>query len=126
VIRDLIDVIVEIPAGCRNKYEFDHEGGLIRLVRQLPPSLVYPGEYGFMPGTYGQDGDPLDVLVLIEEPTDLPARLLDEIEHFFLIYKDLEPDKNARTCGYSGRAEARHQIVESVERFARRPVGVGA
>jgi inorganic pyrophosphatase len=69
VIRDQIEVMVEIPGGSRNKYELDNEGHVFRLSRQLPPSLVYPGDYGFVLGTESSDGDPLDVLVLIDEPT---------------------------------------------------------
>lgn len=66
---DLINVIVEIPGGTRNKYEFDHEGGFIRLDRVLASPLHYPADYGLIPRTLYDDGDPLDVLVLIKEPT---------------------------------------------------------
>lgn len=69
MIRDLIEVVIEVPAGSRNKYEYDRERNVFRLSRQLPPGLVYPGDYGFIPGTEAADGDPLDVLVLIDEPT---------------------------------------------------------
>jgi inorganic pyrophosphatase len=64
-----IDVIVEIPKGSRNKYEMDHETGRIRLDRRLFSATVYPTEYGFVPNTLGEDGDPLDALVLMEDPT---------------------------------------------------------
>ncbi len=64
-----IDVFVEIPRGSRNKYEFDPEAGAIRLDRVLYSSVHYPTDYGFIPGTEGADGDPLDVLVIVEEPT---------------------------------------------------------
>ena len=63
------DVVIEIPRGCRNKYEVDHESGLIRLDRTLFTSTVYPADYGFVPDTLGEDGDPLDALVLVLEPT---------------------------------------------------------
>ena len=66
---ELINVIVEIPGGTRNKYEFDHEGGFIRLDRVLASPLHYPADYGLIPRTLYDDGDPLDVLVLIKEPT---------------------------------------------------------
>ena len=61
--------IVEIPKGSRNKYEFDHEPGVIKLDRFLFSSVVYPTDYGFIPETLSLDGDPLDVMVLVSEPT---------------------------------------------------------
>jgi inorganic pyrophosphatase len=61
--------VVEVPKGSRNKYEMDHATGRIRLDRQLFTSTRYPADYGFIPGTLGEDGDPLDVLVLLDEPT---------------------------------------------------------
>ena len=63
------DVTIEIPKGQRNKYEVDHVTGRIRLDRMLFTSTRYPHDYGFIEGTLGQDGDPLDALVLVEEPT---------------------------------------------------------
>ncbi len=63
------DVIVEIPQGSRNKYEMDHELGRIRLDRMLFTSTRYPADYGYVEGTLGHDGDPLDALVVTGEPT---------------------------------------------------------
>lgn len=63
------DVTIEIPKGQRNKYEVDHETGRIRLDRMLFTSTRYPHDYGFIEGTLGEDGDPLDALVILEEPT---------------------------------------------------------
>jgi inorganic pyrophosphatase len=63
------DVTVEIPKGQKNKYEVDHETGRIRLDRTLFTSTQYPADYGFIEGTLGQDGDPLDALVMVTEPT---------------------------------------------------------
>jgi len=63
------DVTIEIPKGQRNKYEVDHETGRIRLDRMLFTSTRYPHDYGFIEGTLGEDGDPLDALVVLEEPT---------------------------------------------------------
>ncbi len=60
---------IEIPKGQRNKYEVDHETGRIRLDRMLFTSTRYPHDYGFVEGTLGEDGDPLDALVILEEPT---------------------------------------------------------
>lgn len=63
------DVTVEIPQGSRNKYEIDHESHRIRLDRLLFTSTKYPADYGFIEDTLGGDGDPLDALVLVGEPT---------------------------------------------------------
>ncbi|GAB3691632.1 inorganic diphosphatase [Angustibacter aerolatus] len=63
------DVTIEIPKGQRNKYEVDHATGRIRLDRMLFTSTRYPADYGYVEGTLGEDGDPLDALVLLEEPT---------------------------------------------------------
>jgi len=63
------DVTIEIPKGQRNKYEMDHVTGRIRLDRMLFTSTRYPHDYGFVEGTLGEDGDPLDALVVLEEPT---------------------------------------------------------
>ena len=63
------DVTIEIPKGQRNKYEVDHESGRIRLDRMLFTSTRYPHDYGFVEGTLGEDGDPLDALVVLDEPT---------------------------------------------------------
>ncbi len=129
-------VMVEIPKGSRNKYEYDKEKGMIRFDRMLFSSVHYPSDYGFILDTLGGDGDALDALVLVWESTfpgciievkpvglfkmwdekvpdekilcvpvsdpdwnyignlsDIPPHLLKEIEHFFTIYKELEPKK---------------------------------
>src|SRR5207244_3035343 len=65
------EVIVEIPKGSRNKYEMDHDAGAIWLDRTLFTSMQYPGDYGFFPRTLADDGDPLDALVLLAEPTSI-------------------------------------------------------
>jgi inorganic pyrophosphatase len=64
-----VEAMIEIPRGSRNKYEFDHERGVIRLDRVLYSSVHYPTDYGFLPATLSNDGDPLDVLVVVDEPT---------------------------------------------------------
>jgi inorganic pyrophosphatase len=66
---DLLNVVVEIPRGSRNKYELDKRTGMLRLDRLLYSSVHYPGEYGFIPQTYAQDDDPLDALVMTTVPT---------------------------------------------------------
>jgi inorganic pyrophosphatase len=62
-------VIIETPRGSRNKYKVDEETGRIKLSKVMPEGMVFPYDFGFFPGTKGQDGDPLDVLVLCDEPT---------------------------------------------------------
>ena len=64
-----IEVVIECPQGSRNKYEMDAKSGRIRLDRMLFTSTRYPLDYGFFPGTLGEDGDALDALVWLEEPT---------------------------------------------------------
>jgi inorganic pyrophosphatase len=64
-----VDVVIEIPRGSRNKYEMDHDTGRIWLDRLLFTATVYPTDYGFVDGTLAEDGDPLDALVLLDEPT---------------------------------------------------------
>jgi inorganic pyrophosphatase len=64
-----ITAVVEIPAGSRNKYELDKSTGMLKLDRVLYSSVHYPGDYGFIPQTLHEDGDPLDVLVMVKEQT---------------------------------------------------------
>ena len=75
-----LHVIVEIPKGSRNKYELDHETGRIRLDRMLFSPVHYPTDYGFVPDTLAEDGDPLDAMVLLGEPTfpgcEIQARIV--------------------------------------------------
>jgi inorganic pyrophosphatase len=61
--------LIEIPKGSRNKYEYDEQLGGIKLDRFLFSSVVFPADYGFIPDTLGEDGDPLDAMVLVGEPT---------------------------------------------------------
>lgn len=64
-----VEMVVEIPKGSRNKYEIDHETGALWLDRHLFTATTYPADYGFVPDTLAEDGDPLDVLVVLDEPT---------------------------------------------------------
>jgi inorganic pyrophosphatase len=68
-LPSVVNAIVEIPKGRRNKFEVDKKTGLIRLDRYLYSSSHYPGDYGFIPQTLAEDGDALDVLVMVNEPT---------------------------------------------------------
>jgi inorganic pyrophosphatase len=155
------DVVIEIPKGQRNKYEVDHETGRIRLDRLLFTSTRYPSDYGFIEDTLADDGDPLDALVLLEEPTfpgcvircraigmfrmrdemgaddkvlcvvatdprwagyvdidDVSEFELLEIQHFFEVYKALEPGKGVEGFRWVGRAPAEEEIESCRRRLA--------
>jgi inorganic pyrophosphatase len=88
-----VTAVIEIPSGSRNKYELDKTTGLLRLDRVLYSAVQYPGDYGFIPGTLAEDGDPLDVLVLINEPT-FPGCLISVRPVGVLLMTDRgEPDE---------------------------------
>ncbi|MBN1401714.1 MAG: inorganic diphosphatase [Anaerolineae bacterium] len=155
----VVYVVVEIPKGSRNKYEYDEEGGFIKLDRVLFSSLHYPGDYGLVPQTLHRDGDALDVLVMTNEPTfsgcviearplgiyrlldrgqpddkilavphtdplfsgyrdlaDVPAHFLDEMAHFFSVYKDLEMAE-VEPKGWQDREAAYAEIEQAVTRY---------
>jgi inorganic pyrophosphatase len=76
VITTAFPVVVEIPKGSKNKYELDKETGLLRLDRVLYSAVYYPADYGFIPRTFCDDGDPLDALVLGQEPV-YPLTIVD-------------------------------------------------
>ena len=123
-------VFVEIPSGSRNKYEWDSKLGGLVLDRRLFTAMTYPADYGFVEGTLAEDGDPLDALVLVSDPTFPGCRirvraigvvhvqneLRDEIEHFFQRYKDLEPSKETETRGWGNRDEADKILAAARER----------
>ncbi len=68
-VPNIIHAVIEIPKGSSNKYEYDKEMNVFRLDRTLYSPVHYPGAYGFIPRTHGEDGDPLDVVVIVEHPT---------------------------------------------------------
>jgi inorganic pyrophosphatase len=74
-----IEVVVEVPMGSRNKYELDKERGVFVLDRMLFSAVHYPGDYGFVDHTLAKDGDPLDVVVILGEPTFPGCRILGRI-----------------------------------------------
>ena len=87
-----IEVIVEIPQGSRNKYEMDHRTGRIRLDRMLFTSTRYPLDYGFVPGTLAEDDDPLDALVILDEPTFPGCLVLARPVAVFWMHDEHGPD----------------------------------
>src|SRR5210317_358493 len=159
-----INVIVEVPMGGQPiKYELDKDAGTLVVDRFLYTTMSYPVNYGFVPHTLSEDGDPIDVLiintrelvpgcvinvrpvgVLIMEDnagqdekiiavpshaltkrydhiltiTDLPEITVQQVEHFFEHYKDLEPGKWVKIGDWHGAKDAKQLIVEAIERVA--------
>jgi inorganic pyrophosphatase len=77
--EELLQVIIETPKGCRNKYSFDPKQEIFLLKSALPAGMVFPYDFGFVPRTLGEDGDPLDVLVLMDEPAFTGCAVLARI-----------------------------------------------
>jgi len=157
-----INVIIEVPIGGEPiKYEMDKESGALVVDRFLYTSMRYPGNYGFIPHTLSDDGDPCDVIVCntraivpgavincrpvgvllmedesgtdekiiavpspkltrryekVQEYTDLPDITLEQIEHFFAHYKDLEKPKWVKIIGWGDAAKSKAIIQESIDR----------
>ncbi len=95
--EDEINVIIEIPAGKRNKYEYDKDLKVFMLDRVVPEPLVYPADYGFIPQTHCEDGDPLDVLLLIREST-YPGILVKSRPIGMFIMDDEGEEDNKLIC----------------------------
>jgi len=113
-----VHVFIDTPKGSRNKYEYDVEYQLFKLGGVLPAGAVFPFDFGYIPSTEGGDGDPLDVLVLMDEPAFVgclvPARLLGVIE--------AEQTDNGKTTGndrlIAVAANARdHQDLQSIDQL---------
>jgi inorganic pyrophosphatase len=157
-----VNVLIEVAIGGEPiKYEMDKEAGTLFVDRFLYTPMRYPGNYGFIPHTLSEDGDPCDVLVANTRPlvpgsyiavrpigvmlmedegggdekiiavpvpkltkryenvhnyTDLPQITLDQIQHFFEHYKDLEPGKWVKLKGWGDAAMARKLITEAIDR----------
>jgi inorganic pyrophosphatase len=158
-----LNVIIEVPSGGEPvKYEMDKASGALFVDRILHTSMRYPANYGFIPHTLGDDGDPLDALVVagvplvpgcvvrvrpvgvllmdddkggdekllcvpleqlnpyyvgIEKNEDLPAIVLEQIEHFFAHYKDLEPGKWAKIKGWGDKHIAHEYIRKAISNY---------
>ena len=157
-----VNVIIEVPMGGQPiKYELDKDAGTLVVDRFLYTAMSYPGNYGFVPHTLSDDGDPIDVLVAntrglvpgcvinvrpigvlimednegedekilavpshaltkrydhVKDYSDLPEITMQQIEHFFEHYKDLEPGKWVRLGGWQGADKAKQMIVDAIER----------
>lgn len=103
----LLQVIVETPAGSRNKFAYDPEQGIFTLKSVLPAGMVFPWDFGFLPRTIAGDGDPIDVLLLMDEPAypgcAVRARLIGVIEG-----EQIEGKKKTRNDRLVAVAEATH------------------
>jgi inorganic pyrophosphatase len=159
---DDVNVVIEVPIGGEPiKYELDKASGALMVDRFLYTSMRYPGNYGFIPHTLSDDGDPCDVIIAntraivpgavmnckpvgvllmedeaggdekiiavpsvkisrryehVQEYTDLPKITLEQIQHFFEHYKDLEPGKWVKVLRWGDAAEARRLIEAGMER----------
>ena len=113
------DVTVEIPKGQRNKYELDHATGRIRLDRMLFTSTRYPADYGFIEDTLGQDGDPLDALVLLEEPTFPGCLITCRALGMFRMTDEKGGDDKVLTVPATDPRMAHLQDIEDVSEFDR-------
>ena len=157
-----VNVIIEVPVGGHPiKYELDKEAGTLVVDRFLYTPMAYPGNYGFVPHTLSEDGDPIDVLVCntrqlvpgcvinvrpigvlimednagqdekviavtshhltkrydsVKNASDLPEITLQQIEHFFEHYKDLEPGKWVKIGDWLGAKDAKRLINEAIDR----------
>lgn len=160
--KDGLNVIIEIPMLSRVKYELDKDTGLIKYDRALFSPVHYPANYGYVPQTLWDDGDPLDVLILGAEPlvpgclvearpigvldmidggegdakvlavpikdprwkttkdlSDLEPHLLDEIKHFFTIYKNLE-NKKVEVGAWRNAESARADVQKSIAQYQKK------
>lgn len=158
-VPDTFNVVVEIPKGSQNKYEYDPDLKVFTLDRVLFSPLHYPGDYGFVPQTLATDNDPLDALVLVTYPTfpgvvmevrpigvlefvddgeqddkilcvpvndirfqdvkdihDIQQPILNEIAHFFTVYKELE-GKKVEVKGWLDSSDAKRITVEAIDRY---------
>src|SRR6201995_1531341 len=105
-----LQVIGETPKGCRNKFAFDPEQGVFALKKVLPAGMVFPYDFGFLPQTRAEDGDPIDVLLLMDEPAfsgcAVRARLIGVIEG-----EQLDGKKAVRNDRLLAVAEANHMYA---------------
>jgi inorganic pyrophosphatase len=156
---EVINAVIEIPKGSRNKYEYDKDMEAFALDRVLYSSVVYPADYGFIPQTIYDDGDPMDIMVLMGQETfpgcvipsrpigimgmidggdkdykilavpvddpkfrdvndisDIPSHILDEIAEFFKTYKNLEV-KEVEVLGWENAETAKNEAIRSIELY---------
>jgi inorganic pyrophosphatase len=108
-------VLVEIPAGSRNKYEYDPKVGGIVLDRRLFTSMTYPADYGFIEGTLGGDGDPLDALVLVGDPTFPGCHIRARPVGVFYMTDEKGPDEKIICTSLNDPAWKRVEDIDDLE-----------
>jgi inorganic pyrophosphatase len=113
------DVVVEIPEGSRNKYEMDHECGRIRLDRMLFTATKYPADYGYIEHTLGGDGDPLDALVTVGEPTFPGCVILCRAIGMYVMRDEKGPDEKILCFPAHDPRYTEVQDIEDVPEFDR-------
>lgn len=161
-VPEVVYAVIEVPKGSRNKYEYSKKAGIIKLDRVLYSPLHYPGDYGFIPQSYFDDDDPMDILVMMNEATfpgcvveartlgtlkmidkgepdykvlavpahdpffdqyksfdDIPKHFLEEVKHFFMIYKQLE-GAAVENKGWVGTEETRQIVLDSIESYKKK------
>ena len=111
------DVTIEIPKGQRNKYEMDHATGRIRLDRMLFTSTRYPDDYGYIDGTLGEGGDPLDALVLLDEPTFPGCLIRCRALGMFVMRDEMGPDDKVLCVPAHDQRAAWRQEIDDVSEF---------
>src|SRR5438067_3013067 len=108
--------IIETPKGCRNKFDYDPESGLFMLGGLLPEGMMFPFDFGFIPSTLGGDGDPLDILVLMDAPAHVGC--LIEVRIIGIIKaeqtEDGKTESNDRLLGVAVHSYD-HEALESIE-----------
>jgi inorganic pyrophosphatase len=109
-----VDVMIEVPKGSRNKYEYDPAIDRIRLDRMLFTSTGYPGDYGFVPDTLAEDGDPLDVVVLLDDPTFPGCLIHCRIIAVYWMHDEEGPDAKLLCVPANDPRKAHLQELEDV------------
>jgi inorganic pyrophosphatase len=114
-----IEIIVEIPKGSSNKYEMDHALGRIRLDRMLFTSTQYPADYGYVPDTLAEDGEPLDAMVLLEEPTFPGCEVTVRPVGVFWMHDEQGPDAKILTVPANDPRHAHLRDLHDVPEYVR-------
>ena len=118
-----VDIIVEVPQGSRNKYEYDPAIDAIRLDRMLFTSTRYPHDYGFIPDTLAEDGDPLDAMVILEEPTFPGCLISVRPIGVFWMTDEKGPDAKILTVPATDPRYSQYQDLDDVPQHVTAEIG---
>ena len=119
--------LIECPKGSRNKYEMSKVANVVLLDRVLHSSVIYPHDYGFIPGTYAQDGDPLDILVLSQQPTVPLTIIMSKPVGVLLMEDENGPDEKILAVaegdpiysGFKDTVQLPHHFLDEIQEFFR-------